>query len=125
MTLLRTSPWSSWRLPEFAWLEIAPLFVDRLTFAFRNSGQVVLRMNVHGYPDPKGTAALVAPLIDAASSTAERYALALTGIEIVFHRRHRYHPMQVWAAIPPWGADQIFLTPLSAELIETMKPPRE
>ena len=36
-----------------------------------------------------------------------------------------YHPMQVWAAIPPWGVEQIFLTPLNAELIETMKPLRK
>lgn len=105
-------------VPEFAWLEIAPLYIDRPTFAFRGEKQVVLQLNIFGYPDPKGTRETVAPLLEAAASTADRYRVPLSGIEIVFHRRRAFNPMQVWAATPPWGDNQIFQTPLSAEQIE-------
>ncbi|HSF93940.1 MAG TPA: hypothetical protein VLA52_02865 [Thermohalobaculum sp.] len=110
-------------MPDFARLEIAPVSAGRPTFTFRDPGQVILQLNLYGFPDPKGTSALVAPLIDAASSIAARHALALTGIEIVFHRRDGYNPMQVWAAKPPYSAEQTSLTPLGAELIESMRPP--
>ena len=109
-------------VPEFSRLEIAPLYANQPTFAFRQAGYVVLQLNIYGYPDPKGTAELVAPLLEAAVNTSTRYALQLNGIEIVFHRRRGYNPMQVWAATPPWGPEQLFLTPLSAELIDAMKP---
>lgn len=112
-------------VPSFARVEIALLSAGQPMFAFGTSGGAILQLNLYGFPDPKGTAELVAPLIDAAVGSASRYAVQLNGIEIVFHRRRTYNPMQVWAAAPPWGTGQIVRIPLSTELIDAMKPSGE
>lgn len=109
-------------VPEFGRLEIPPLYVNKPTFAFPENQGRVLQLNIFGYPDPKGTSQLVAPLIALGAQVAEQHQVSLAGIEIVFHRRQEYNPMQVWAATFPWGEAQTFRTPLTDELVEAMKP---
>lgn len=109
-------------VPEFGQLEIPPLYVNKPTFAFPENQGSVLQLNLFGYPDPKGTSQLVAPLIAVGAQVAEQHELSLAGIEIVFHRRQDYNPMQVWAATSPWGEAQTFRIPLTDELVKTMEP---
>lgn len=98
-------------VPEFGRLEIPPLYIKKPTFAFPENQGTVLQLNIFGFPDAKGTQQLVAPLIGIAAEVADEYEIALSGIEVVFHRRQTHHPMLVWANTPPWEADNIFLTP--------------
>ena len=98
-------------VPEFGRLEIPPLVVNEKTFAFPEKQGTVLQLNIFGYPDPKGTQNLVAPLIEAAVSVAGGHEVSLDGIEVIFHRRDEFNPMQIRAATPPWGPEQIFFVP--------------
>ena len=107
-------------VPQFATLTIAPLYIEQPTFAFRPNEGIILQLNIFGYPDPKGTKQLVAPLIELGADVAARHEVSLNGIEVVFHRRSNYNPMQVWANIPPWDIEEMILTPLTRELIEEM-----
>ena len=102
-------------IPEFARLEQPGLFVNKPTLAFRENQGTVLQLNIFGYPDPKGTKEIVAPLIEAGATVANQHEISLTGIEVIFHRRETYNPMQVWANTPPWKEGQMFLTPPTTE----------
>lgn len=108
-------------VPEFARLELPVLLVNKPTFAFRENQGTVLQLNIFGYPDPKGAKNIVAPLIEVGATVADQHEISLTGIEVVFHRRDTYNPMQIWANTSPWKEEQMFLTPITDELLEEMK----
>lgn len=103
-------------LPDFAELVVAPLYLNERTFSFTAKNATVLQLNIFGYPDPKFTETLVAPLINVSTTLATQHNIPLTGIEIIFHRRHTLNPMLIFAATPPWGTEQTIMTPLSDEL---------
>ena len=103
-------------LPDFAELVVAPLYLNERTFSFNAKDTTVLQLNIFGYPDPKSTETLVPPLIEVSKNLATQYNIPLTGLEIIFHRRHTINPMLIFAATPPWGTEQTTITPLSAEL---------
>ena len=97
-------------IPEFATLKRPGLIVNKPTSAFRENQGTVLQFNIFGYPDPKGTKEIVAPLIEVGATVADQHEITLSGIEVIFHRRETYNPMQVWANTPPWGKGRMFLT---------------
>jgi len=108
-------------VPEFARLAQPELFINKPTFAFRENPGTVLQLNVFGYPDPKGTKNIVPPLIEAGATVADQHEITLSGIEVIFHRRDTYNPMQIWANTPPWKEEQMFLTPITDELLQEME----
>ena len=95
-------------VPDFARFELVPI-QNRPTLAFPENQGLVIKINIFGYPDPKGTDRLVGPLVEVTAEVAERQQVSLNGLEIVFHRRQNNNPMQVWAARPPWQREDTFL----------------
>ncbi len=99
---------------------IAALYVGRPTYIFEKNEGVVLQFNILDVPSTQQeTTQAAVQLIGTAVIVASEHQIHLDGIEVVYFATED-KPYVAFHAIPPWGAEQILMSPLAQELIEAL-----
>lgn len=106
------------RMPAAGKEAVISLFAHRPTFAFAENKGLVVQFNIPRYPTPLEAKLAAYQLIEAAVSTAAEQGITLDGAEVVYS--HEGEPWAALASKPPWGDDQLFLVPLSKQMIKQL-----
>jgi hypothetical protein len=106
-------------IPPSGKLAVAALYYQKPTFAFRDNKGLVLQFNILDYPDPAEAKKAAVLLMGTGVSVASEHGIQLDGVEVVYYKDETQPWLALWST-PPFGAEQIFLTPLADELIKEL-----
>lgn len=106
-------------IPQSGKQAIASLYFKQPTFAFRNNTGLILQFNILDYPDPLEAKKAAVLLMGTGVAVAAEHQIKLDGVEVVYYRDETQPWLTLWST-PPFGAEQIFLTPLADELVKEL-----
>lgn len=106
-------------IPPTGKLAVAALYDKKPTYKFRDNTGLVLQFNILDYPNPLEAKNAAVLLMGTGVSVAAEHGIRLDGVEVIFYKDETLPWLTLWTT-PPFGAEQIFLTPLADELVKDL-----